>query len=164
MNKHSLSASKAIYFLCRTEEEVPNSTAHSSSPCSHPQQVYSDPFSSTHVLHLLNLTLNYSIPERYVKFYFSRAPSQDVPFQANYHIDSANPTAHWPSFNSGTQQKHFPKSMSLIAASPLSPRWFKTHWGEGWSGAWQATLPTLVLFAPARCSPSVLQRVRVSLC
>lgn len=94
---------------------------------------------------------------RLFKFHYS------VP-KANYHIDSANPTAHWPSFNSGTQQKHFPKSMSLIAASPLSPRWFKTHWGEGWSGAWQATLPTLVLFAPARCSPSVLQRVHVSLC
>lgn len=64
MNNYSLSASEAIYFLCRAGDKVPNSTARSSSPCSHPQQVYSDPSSTTHVLHSLILMLNYHIPDR----------------------------------------------------------------------------------------------------
>lgn len=45
------------------------------------QQVYSDSSFSTRASHFLNLTLNYSLPVRYVKFRFSPRSFTNVPFQ-----------------------------------------------------------------------------------
>lgn len=49
-------------------------------------------------------------------------------------MNPANPTAPWPSFNCGTQQKHFPKLPGWFAVPPFPQDALKSTQFRGYAG------------------------------